>query len=88
MWIYYCSGTDGINNTLYFKVINSIGGYHDELWTSKGDAGSTQIIKTFDVGRATFSILAFMINYILQNTIPCMEQNPGNLMALLQEPPC
>ncbi len=44
-----------INNTLFFKVINSINGYHDELWASKGDASNTQAIKVFDPGHVTFN---------------------------------
>ena len=44
-----------INNTLFFKVISSIGGYHDELWTSKGSFNNTQPIKIFEPGKATFN---------------------------------
>jgi len=34
-------------NTLYMKVISEIGGVHDELWKTNGDAASTQLLKSF-----------------------------------------
>ncbi|HMG66653.1 MAG TPA: T9SS type A sorting domain-containing protein, partial [Chitinophagaceae bacterium] len=43
-----------VGNRLYFKVINSIGGYHDELWKSDGTAASSKLIKTFVPGEITF----------------------------------
>lgn len=36
-----------VGNALYFKVINSIGGYHDELWTSQGKTNNTYLVKSF-----------------------------------------
>jgi ELWxxDGT repeat protein len=33
-----------VNNTLYFKVTNYVGGIHDELWCSKGTRASTQLV--------------------------------------------
>ena len=40
-------------NALYFKAISSIGGFHDDLWTSNGETENTQIVKTFDPGHVT-----------------------------------
>ena len=42
-----------IGNSLYFKVISATGGYHDELWTSKGNASNTKIVKSFIPGEIT-----------------------------------
>ena len=36
-----------VGNGLYFKVINSIGGGHDELWTSQGKTNNTHLVKSF-----------------------------------------
>jgi ELWxxDGT repeat protein len=47
--------TKVVNNTLYFKVINSTGDWHDEIWKSNGDPAGTQPIKIFDPGNYTYS---------------------------------
>ncbi|MEP7373959.1 MAG: T9SS type A sorting domain-containing protein [Chitinophagaceae bacterium] len=36
-----------VGNTLYMKINNSVGGWHDELWSTKGDAASTKLVKSF-----------------------------------------
>jgi ELWxxDGT repeat protein len=43
-----------VGQRLYFKVISSIGSFHDELWKSDGDAASTNMVKTFLPGEITF----------------------------------
>ncbi len=40
-------------SALYFKVINSIGYYHDELWTSQGKTNNTQLVKSFEPNHVT-----------------------------------
>ncbi len=35
-----------VNNELCFKVISSIGGWHDELWRSNGETDNTRLVKT------------------------------------------
>ena len=47
--------TKVVNNTLYFKVINSTGDRHDEIWKSNGDAASTQPVKILDPANASYS---------------------------------
>jgi ELWxxDGT repeat protein len=42
-----------VGNALFFKVINSIGGYHDDLWSSDGTTGNTQVVKAFEPGHIT-----------------------------------
>ncbi len=44
-----------VNDILYFKVISNIGDLHDELWTTKGEAANTQLVKTFVPGEYTYS---------------------------------
>jgi ELWxxDGT repeat protein len=44
-----------INDHLYFKVISSVGGFHDELWRSNGSAATTQLVKAFLPGEVTFN---------------------------------
>ncbi len=43
-----------VNNRLYFKVINSSRGYHDELWESDGDDTNTKRIVIYPPGQVTF----------------------------------
>ena len=46
--MYFLPGESRIvNNTLFLKVISSIGGYHDELWSSQGGAANTHLIKSW-----------------------------------------
>ena len=45
-----------VNNTLYFKVTNHVGGVHDELWRSQGSMVTTEIVKRFMPGEATRSL--------------------------------
>ena len=39
-----------VGDKIFFKVINSIGGYHDDLWSSDGTTDNTQIVKAFESG--------------------------------------
>ncbi|CAN5654843.1 hypothetical protein BH10BAC3_BH10BAC3_04470 [soil metagenome] len=39
-----------VGDKLFFKVINSEGGLHDELWASQGDEATTQLVKSFAAG--------------------------------------
>ena len=36
-----------VNNTLFMKVISSIADWHDELWSTSGDAAGTKLVKSF-----------------------------------------
>ena len=36
-----------MNNIIYMKIISSIGGWHDELWRTNGDAAGTNLVKSF-----------------------------------------
>src|SRR6185295_9711495 len=36
-----------VGNKLYMKVISSLGGGHDELWSTLGDDASTVLVKSF-----------------------------------------
>jgi ELWxxDGT repeat protein len=37
-----------VNNKLIWKVISTIGGSHDELWTSDGTTAQTKLVKSFE----------------------------------------
>ncbi len=44
-----------INNTIYFKVNSNTNGWHDELWSTQGDAVNTLRYKIFGLNAQTFN---------------------------------
>ncbi|HWJ26772.1 MAG TPA: ELWxxDGT repeat protein, partial [Flavisolibacter sp.] len=44
-----------VNNLLFFKVISSFNGLHDEIWITDGQADHTQMVKSFVQGDASYN---------------------------------
>lgn len=51
-----------VNNKLVLKVVNSIGGIHDELWMSNGATAQTRLIKSFEA-----NVNAYVYNFYNAN---------------------
>lgn len=60
-----------VGNSLYFKVISAIGGYHDELWTSEGKPDNTYLVKEWAPGNVTTNY------YNINGKLYFVEDDPG-----------
>ncbi|ANE51421.1 ELWxxDGT repeat protein [Flavisolibacter tropicus] len=54
-----------VNDKLFFKVISNIGGSHDQLWITNGQADQTQLIKEFPSDQGTYPYNFFNGNGVL-----------------------
>lgn len=61
-----------VGNSLYFKVVNSIYNYHDELWTSQGQSTNTQLVKEYSPGEITTNY------YNISGTLYFVEEDPAS----------
>ncbi|CAN5409831.1 hypothetical protein BH10BAC3_BH10BAC3_15730 [soil metagenome] len=44
-----------VNDAIYFKVVSNVGIPHDELWSTKGETGNTELVKQFVPGEITYN---------------------------------
>jgi ELWxxDGT repeat protein len=62
-----------VNNKLILKVISTVNGIHDEIWTSTGDGSQTKLMKTFEPNAGVYTYNYYNANgkfyFVVHNNV-------------------